>query len=131
MEDDVKISLMELLLGLREPTTGIEKHFLKVIRNEARPCNAEEREWFEWWKKTHQPKRIPEKSVESTALLDKVQNTPNSSVKTPKKISKRADKTDAMPDRVRKILDKTRANWIGDQKIKILPGSFGSGKKSR
>jgi uncharacterized protein YifE (UPF0438 family) len=44
MDDDIKIRLMELALGLQEPISDIEKHFLKVIKNEALACTLEEKE---------------------------------------------------------------------------------------
>jgi hypothetical protein len=69
MEDKQKISLMELVLGLREPETGMEKHFLKVIKGQSIACSPEEKEWFEWWKKTHNKTK---ETVASKEVVTKV-----------------------------------------------------------
>lgn len=35
--------------GERAPATGMEKHFLKVIKGEALAASNEEKEWFQYW----------------------------------------------------------------------------------
>lgn len=49
MNENLKISLMELIIGLRDPESGLEVHFLKVIKKQARACSAEERIVWSWW----------------------------------------------------------------------------------
>jgi hypothetical protein len=118
MEDDFKISLMELIIGLREPASGMEAHFLKVIKNEAMPCSAEEKEWFNWWQKTQGKNKNVKKlrpSVNPTPLIK--------------------NNSQEMPERILKILAKTAkiANKSSDllDSKKRYQGSYGGGKKSR
>jgi hypothetical protein len=42
--------LRELIEGLREPSPGIERHFCRVMRGEARPASPRECEWYAFWK---------------------------------------------------------------------------------
>jgi len=49
MDENLKISLMDLAKGLRAPETGLEKHFLKVLKKQAIACTPEERMWYECW----------------------------------------------------------------------------------
>ena len=39
--------VVQLIQGVVPPTSGMEKHFLRVIHGEAPPCSPKEREWFE------------------------------------------------------------------------------------
>lgn len=39
--------LTALIDGAEQPTSGLEKHFLRVIRGDAIPCSPKEREWLQ------------------------------------------------------------------------------------
>ncbi len=41
--------LHSLIAGTRLPETGMERHFTRVMRGEARPCTVKEAEWFRFW----------------------------------------------------------------------------------
>ena len=80
MNDDEKESLKKLIYGIREPNNGMEKHFLKVIKGDSRPCTKEEKEWFHCWKElietaptkepTLNPSIPPSKNQQSNELLE-------------------------------------------------------------
>lgn len=42
--------LKDLISGRRQPTDGMEKHFLRVIKGDAPPCSTKEQEWYQYWK---------------------------------------------------------------------------------
>lgn len=125
MDESLKISLMELVMGWREPTSGKERHFLKVIKNEARACTPEEKEWFEWYQRTHSSGR---KKVHAVAKTSKI--TKPIIISAPSQSHKKK-----MPSRVRKILDQNNKWHIQDSDAlhpkRRVSGSYGSGKKSR
>jgi hypothetical protein len=50
MTNNFHLRFIQLVSGKREPESGMEKHFLKVIKGEAFPCTKEEKEWFQLWK---------------------------------------------------------------------------------
>ena len=50
MKPDLIARLKDLVNGNREPANGMEKHFLQVIKGDSRPCTAEEKECYAWWK---------------------------------------------------------------------------------
>lgn len=45
--EEEMLRVKELIQGVVPPASGMEKHFLRVIRGEAPPCSPKEREWFE------------------------------------------------------------------------------------
>ena len=119
MDENLKISLMELIIGLRVPENGLEVHFLKVIKKQARACSAEEKLWYEWWLSTQ------EKVLEVQKAKAKIPKN----IKTP--IQNNNSERSNIPDRAQKILDSI-GKFNSDALTKRrLPGSYGSGKKSR
>ena len=56
MKDHSQLDL--LILGLREPQDGMEKHFVKVMRAEARPASPLESEWYEYWEQNGERLRL-------------------------------------------------------------------------
>jgi RNA polymerase-binding transcription factor DksA len=44
--------LQALIAGTRLPETGMEKHFIRVMHEGARPCTEKEGEWCEFWRST-------------------------------------------------------------------------------
>lgn len=118
MDENLKISLMELIIGLREPATGLECHFLKVVKKQARACSAEEKIWYEWWLSTQEKGLEVQKAKvkNSKKIKDPIHNN----------ISERSN----IPERAQKILDAI-GKFNSDALSKRLSGSYGSGKKSR
>ena len=51
--------LKELIAGRRQPSDGMERHFLRVINGDALPCSTKEQEWYQYWR---QEPDIAEKS---------------------------------------------------------------------
>lgn len=41
--------LKQLIAGKRQPSDGMETHFLRVINGDALPCSPREREWYQYW----------------------------------------------------------------------------------
>jgi hypothetical protein len=118
MEENLKISLMELIIGLRVPENGLEIHFLKVIKQKARACSAEEKLWYEWWLSTQK------KGLE----IQKVKAANPKKIRTP--INNNSERSN-IPERAQKILDsigKFNSDALSKRRV---PGSYGSGKKSR
>ena len=134
MNENLKVSLMELIIGLREPESGLEIHFLKVLKNQARACTLEEKDWYEWWlsiqEKTSERKTLKQKvTQEKTSNLEIL---PIRQSQKTKAISTHSKIKGKIPARAQKILDSFKKN-NGDSLMlsKRLSGSFGSGKKSR
>ncbi|CAN1544643.1 hypothetical protein MCEKH45_01944 [Methylophilaceae bacterium] len=119
MDETLKISLMELIIGVREPQTGIEVHFLKVIKKQARACTPEEKCWYEWWLSTQ------EKGLEVQKVKAKIPKK----IKTP--IYDNKSERSNIPERAKKILDSIGKFNSDALSKRRLPGSYGSGKKSR
>ncbi|HNV60150.1 MAG TPA: hypothetical protein PKH72_10890 [Rhodoferax sp.] len=43
------LELKLLIEGVREPSSGMERHFLRVISGKASPCTPKENEWHQYW----------------------------------------------------------------------------------
>jgi len=122
MKQALKISLMELIIGLREPVSGKEKHFLMVIRSQALPCSEEEREWFEWYKKTHHTEKKNQSETQASKVVQQ------KSIKVVTQAHKK------IPDRVQMVLDSHKLHKQDSDALhpkRRVSGSYGSGKKSR
>ena len=118
MNENLKISLMELIIGLREPETGLEVHFLKVIKKQARACSAGEKLWYEWWLSTQ------EKGLEVLKVKAKIPKKIKISI-----LNNNSERRN-IPERAQKILDDI-GKFNSDALSRRLSGSYGSGKKSR
>lgn len=49
MDETLKDSLRKLVTGQRNPESGMEIHFLNVIKGKNKPCTKEEKDWYSWW----------------------------------------------------------------------------------
>jgi uncharacterized protein YifE (UPF0438 family) len=119
MDENLKISLMELIIGFREPENGLEVHFLKVINKQARASFAQEKLWYEWWLSTQ------EKGLEIQKAKAKI----SKKIKTP--IHNNNSQRSNIPERAQKILDSIGKFNSDALSKRRLPESYGSGKKSR
>lgn len=137
MDDDLKISLTELIIGFREPETGIERHFLKVIKKQALACTTEEKVWYRWWLSTqkigleHRKAQIQEDKMANSLHSTEIEkNLTVQKIKRKKPGNSQSTSVKRIPARVQKIINQI-AKFDSDALDRRLSGSYGSGKRSR
>ena len=119
MDNDQKEKLFELIVGIREPTDGMEKHFLQVIKRISKPCTPLEKEWFQWWKDvTLKQQIVKEKKLPPTISINEKS----------KDILDRS--SDDSQIRIKDLLVKFAKERRKNNRIIIL-GGYGTGKKRK
>ncbi len=90
MNDDEKESLKKLISGIREPNNGMEKHFLKVIKGDGRPCTKEEKEWLKWWKESFDACLVDKDISTQISVQNPLKDVPVQKIVKKKKAKKRS-----------------------------------------
>jgi len=76
--DEIK-RLQSLISGTRAPETGMEQHFMRVMRGEARPCTEKEEEWNEIWRSAQFGAHMIKRSFSDTANSQGASSSPDHS----------------------------------------------------
>ena len=74
MSDSTQKRIRDIAEGRVAPANGMEKHFLRVLKGDARPCSPEEREWVSYYNaQLTTPQKKKQANVKSPAK-DKNEN---------------------------------------------------------